>query len=114
MRVFDQLLDGFIQEVQQDPVLSTSACCLYLVLLVKMRHAADAGALLIHRAEVQRCAKISRTTFQKAIAELEDRGYIRYTPSFNPFLGSMVRFCGFGETILTISIQRDEVLFVAG
>ncbi len=114
VRAVDDLLDGFMREVRQDPVISTSACCLYLVLLAELRKEPDGTVLLINRAEIQKYVKITRTTFQKAIAELETRGYIRYTTSYNPFLGSMVAFYGFGETILTISIQRDEVLFTTG
>jgi CTP-dependent riboflavin kinase len=114
VRGFDQLLEGFMQAVRQDPVLSTSACCLYLVLLAEMKKQNAVGTVLIQRAEIQQYVKISRTTFQKSISELESRGYIKYTPSFNPILGSLVEFYGFSREVMQILIQNDEILFVTG
>lgn len=114
MKRGDHLLEGFMEAVKQDPVVSTKACCLYLVLLFEKNRRKAGSTLVVKRSELQRVIKVSRTTFQKAMGELEARGYIRYTASFHPGSGSFVTFYGFPEGLLEIVIRRDEILFVAG
>lgn len=40
--------------------------------------------------QVAQVAKVGRTTYHKCIRELNEYGYIQYTPSYSPSLKSMV------------------------
>jgi len=53
----------------------------------------------ISRDEVMRISKIaSKATYHKCMRELNDSGYVKYEPSFNPYRGSMVVLFNFSET----------------
>lgn len=107
---YGALLDGFMSVVRTDARISTTACCLYLVLLYFLKRENGLGQVMMSRSEVLQILKICRTTFQRSIKELEDIGYIEYLPSFNPFLGSVVTFKSFEQSVMNIVIDRDEIL----
>lgn len=108
---YGTLLDGFMSVVRIDPRISTTACCLYLVLLYFLKRENGIGDVVMQRVEVLQILKICRTTFHRSIKELVDLGYIEYLPSFNPLLGSVVRFKAFEQTVMNILIDRDEIFF---
>ncbi|WP_223151079.1 hypothetical protein [Flavobacterium sp. GP15] len=52
----------------------------------------------ITREEMMLSSKIgSRATYHKCMRELNDKGYIKYIPTFNPFKGSSVLLFNFSE-----------------
>lgn len=52
----------------------------------------------ITREEMMLSSKIgSRATYHKCMRELNDKGYIKYIPTFNPFKGSSVQLFNFSE-----------------
>ncbi len=113
MENYLQHLEGFYQEVSGDPNITISGIYLYQFLFFLCSKTNDANKVLINRREVEQMAKIGRTTYHKALKELQTLGYIKYTPSFNHFLGSMIEFYGFPETVLTIKVHKHEILFTS-
>ncbi len=110
MEKYLPLLKGFYEAVAEDASLSISGSCLYLCFLYLYLRKDGSDFLLVNRVEVERYTRFSRTTYYKSLKELQDRGYIQYTPSYNHFLGSMVRFYGFPETVMTIKVNKHEIL----
>ena len=108
-----QHLKGFYKEIAEDPTITISGICLYQCLLFLCSKNSNTNKALINRREVEQMLKISRSTYQKALKELQVRGYIEYTPSFNPLLGSLVEFHDFPQTVLTIKVHKHEILFTA-
>ncbi|WP_432222950.1 hypothetical protein ACRASX_07535 [Flavobacterium sp. TMP13] len=54
--------------------------------------------ITITREEIMLVSKIgSRATYHKCMRELNDKGYIKYEPTFNPFKGSSVLLFNFSE-----------------
>ena len=52
----------------------------------------------ITREEMMLSSKIgSRATYHKCMRELNDKGYIKYIPTFNPFKASSVQLFNFSE-----------------
>jgi hypothetical protein len=81
----------FLKEACEDSKLTPAHISLYVALVFCWQQNGHLHPVTIHRNEVMRLAKISgRTTYQKCIRELQAYGYIKYIPSFNHFLGSLV------------------------
>ncbi len=111
MKSYLQHLEAFYNEILEDPAITVSGICLYQCLYFLCSKEHGSNKVLINRREVEKMAKIGRTTYQKALKELQALGYIRYTPSFNPLMGSMIEFFGFPETVLTIKVYHHEIFF---
>ena len=76
-----------------DPRLSSSHISLYLALLYLHTGGTFEEPVSTNKENIMQIAKISaRATYQKCINELDDYRYIRYVPSFNHFLTSLVYF----------------------
>lgn len=112
MERYQRLLEGFYTATAEDHLLSISSNSLYLCLLYCFLQQGEREPLLVNRQRVLQLTKLSRSTYQKAIHELQERGYIHYQPSFNHFLGSLVKFYGFPELVLRITIKKDALLFI--
>ncbi|MGN6437266.1 MAG: hypothetical protein ACTHMM_12065 [Agriterribacter sp.] len=113
MKSYLQHLEGFYKEASEDPAITISGISLYQYLFYLCLKSDGTNKVLINRRDVEKKTKIGRTTYQKTLKELQSLGYIKYTPSFNQFLGSMIEFYGFPETVITIKINSNEVLFTA-
>lgn len=111
MERYHKLLQGFYAAAAEDHFLSLSGSCLYLCLLYLYLQQGEQQPFFVSRQEVLHLTKLSRSTYQKAIHELQERGYIHYQPSFNHFLGSLVKFYSFPEVVLRITIKKDALLF---
>lgn len=101
--------EGFYREIAEDPAITPIGICLYQCLFYLCTKSNSSKKVLINRQEVEQMIKISRTTYHKALKALQARGYIKYTPSFNHFLGSLIEFYGFPETVLTIKVNKYEI-----
>ena len=56
-----------------------------------------------------RISKISsKATYHKCMRELNDKGYIKYEPSYNPFKGSMVILFNFSEDLKPVQKKRQH------
>ena len=84
-------LTGFCEKIMQDPCITPTHISLYLAIFLEYLIQKNPVELNIDRDILMNRAKISgRATYNKCMHELHDYGYIRYSPSFSSFLGSVV------------------------
>lgn len=75
-----------------DPRITTQHISLYAALLNLLHERKGENPLYVFRKDLMPVSKISgRATFYRTIKELHEYGYIDYTPSYNHFLGNMIR-----------------------
>lgn len=91
-------LTEFFDRIAQDRNLNPTHISLYIALFQFWNVNRFQNPISITREEVMRISKIySTATYHKCIKELNEKGYIKYEPSFNPFKGSMVILFNFSE-----------------
>jgi hypothetical protein len=74
-----------------DDRLHSSHVSLYLALLVIWQQNLFVNPFIINRNQLMSISKIgSYATYHKCIKQLEEFGYIKYTPSFNSYIGSTI------------------------
>jgi hypothetical protein len=80
------------QQLSQDSRLNSSHVSLYLALLLVWEQNSFVNPFRITRERLMSLSKIgSLATYHRCIKQLEEFGYIRYTPTFNSFIGSSVQ-----------------------
>ena len=90
MEIFQPLTD-FYKAIEDDVRINATHISLYFALLQKWNLNQSQNPVLVVRDELMKAAKISaRHTYNKCINELDEFGYITYSPSSNPFTGSTV------------------------
>lgn len=90
MEIFQPLSD-FYNAIEDDVKINSTHISLYFALLHKWNLDQSQNPLLIARDELMKAAKINaRHTYNKCMNELDEYGYINYSPSSNPFTGSKV------------------------
>ncbi|WP_281335867.1 transcriptional regulator [Flavobacterium eburneipallidum] len=93
-------LTGFFDRIVQDRSLNPTHISLYIALFQFWNVNRFQNPISITRDEVMRISKIcSKATYHKCMRELNEKGYIKYEPSFNPFKGSMVILFNFSEDL---------------
>ena len=93
-------LTGFFDRIVQDRNLNPTHISLYIALFQFWNVNRFKNPISITRDEVMRISKIcSKATYHKCMRELNEKGYIKYEPSFNPFKGSMVILFNFSEDL---------------
>jgi hypothetical protein len=106
MESIQQLWD-FMDVAADDAKLTSGHLSLYAALVYTWHRNGLQNPVSIHRPDIMRLSKIAgRTTYQKCISELHQYGYIRYIPSFNHYLGSLVYLAGFPQCIAHIQVPR--------
>ncbi|MFV5685790.1 hypothetical protein ACM55I_10085 [Flavobacterium sp. GB2R13] len=91
-------LTGFFDRIIQDPNLNPTHISLYIALFQYWNINRFQNPINITRDEVMLISKIcSKATYHKCMRELNEKGYIKYEPSFNPFKSSMVILLNFSE-----------------
>jgi hypothetical protein len=91
-------LTGFFDRIIQDPNLNPTHISLYIALFQYWNINRFQNPINITRDEVMLISKIcSKATYHKCMRELNEKGYIKYEPSFNPFKSSMVILFNFSE-----------------
>jgi hypothetical protein len=83
------MLLNFLQSVKTDPRIGPSHICIYVTLVTLYQPMYDM-AIFIDKKELIRSAKISESTFHRAINLLQRCGYLSYCPSFDPTKNSTV------------------------
>jgi hypothetical protein len=82
-------LTGFFEKVSTDYDLNPTHISLYMAIFQLWNQNRFQNPISISRDELMRISKIASTaTYHKCIKELQEREYIEYNPSFNPFKGS--------------------------
>lgn len=90
---YTQQLAVFYRMVESDRRMGTTHVSLYMALFYIWSQSRCQGPVAFTRQEVMPIAKINgRATYHKCMNELQEYGYIRYVPSCNPFLKSLVYF----------------------
>ena len=85
------LIAEFIESVKEDPRISMAHISLYVSLVNYWYVNGRANPLCVFSKEIMPACKISGVaTYHRSIRELHVYGYIKYVPSFNHFLGSLV------------------------
>ena len=93
-------LTGFFDRIIQDRNLNPTHISLYIALFQFWNINRFLNPISITRDEVMRICKISsKATYHKCMRELNDKGYVKYEPSFNPYKGSMVILFDFSEDL---------------
>jgi hypothetical protein len=91
-------LTGFFDHIMIDRNLNPTHISLYIALFQFWNINRFKNPICITRDEVMRICKISsKATYHKCMRDLNDKGYINYEPSYNPFKGSMVILFDFSE-----------------
>ena len=91
-------LTEFFDRIIQDRNLNPTHISLYIALFQYWNVNNFQNPISITRDEVMLISKICSTaTYHKCMRELNEKGYIKYQPSFNPFKSSMVILYNFSE-----------------
>lgn len=89
-------LAGFFDRVAVDERLNPTHISMYVSLFQFWNASRFKNPISISRNELMRVSKISaKATYHKCMKELNDFGYLKYKPSFNPFKGSLVYLFNF-------------------
>lgn len=82
---------SFYEVVVKDAIINATHISLYFALNYKWKLGNCISPFEIKRDEIMKLAKISsRKTFNNCMRVLHEAGYIKYIPSFNPDINSMV------------------------
>ena len=88
-----QLLNAFMQKARDDPRIGLPHISLYSALLCRWYERKENASLYIFSYELMPLCKLSGpATYHRSIRQLHEYGYIKYVPSNNHFLGSLVYF----------------------
>ena len=101
-------LTGFFEKVSTDFDLNPTHISLYMAVFQLWNQNRFQNPIGISRDELMRISKISSTaTFHKCIKELSTKGYVIYSPSYNPFKGSTLEVINLDY--YTKPVQKKEV-----
>ncbi len=102
-------LTGFFDRIVQDRNLNPTHISLYVALFQFWNVNRFQNPISITRDEVMRISKIcSKATYHKCMRELNEKGYIKYEPSFNPFKGSMVILFNFSVDLKPVQKRVSD------
>jgi hypothetical protein len=91
-------LTGFFDRIIPDRNLNPTHVSLYIALFQSWNVNRFQNPISISRDEVMRICKISsKATYHKCMRDLNDKGYVKYEPSFNPYKGSIVFLNDFSD-----------------
>lgn len=93
-------LTGFFDKVTDDRDLNPTHISLYIALFQFWNCNRFRNPISISRDEIMRISKISsKATYHKCLRELNNKAYIKYEPSYNPYKGSHVWLIDFADTL---------------
>ena len=86
-----QLIDNFLNRIKDDPRISMTHITTYLSLVHYYYACGKANPIYVFTKQIMPTCKISGVaTYHKSIRQLHEYGYIKYVPSYNRFIGSLV------------------------
>jgi len=86
-----ELIRGFMAKAKEDPRIGPMHISLYTALLYLWQERNCTHPLSVFSHEVMPVCKISGpATYHRTIRQLHSLGYIKYVPSYNHYLGSLV------------------------
>ncbi|MGV8964461.1 MAG: hypothetical protein ACOH2V_13920 [Candidatus Saccharimonadaceae bacterium] len=88
---YSKHLSVFFERAAKDSKLNPTHVSLYMSLFHLWNYDRPHVPISISRLEIMKTSKIaSKATYHKCLKALHEHGYIKYKPSFNPFVGSQV------------------------
>ena len=101
-------LTGFFEKVSTDFDLNPTHISLYMAIFQLWNQNRFQNPIGISRDELMRISKIaSYATYHKCIRELDERNFVKYKPSYNPFKGSTLEVINLD--FYTKPIQKKEI-----
>ena len=101
-------LTGFFEKVSTDFDLNPTHISLYMAIFQLWNQNRFQNPICISRDELMRISKIaSYATYHKCIKELDERNFVKYMPSYNPFKGSSLEVVNLD--FYTKPIQKKEI-----
>ena len=86
-----QLLGAFMQRARDDPRIGLPHVTLYAALLCQWHEKNGEVPLYIFSYDLMPISKLAGSaTYHRSIRQLHEYGYIKYVPSNNHYLGSLV------------------------
>ena len=83
----------FLSAIGDDPRISCAHISVYMALWKKWKDNRCQQPLSFFRSDLAPLCKLSSyNSYHKTIRQLHEYGYIKYVPSYNHFLGSLVYF----------------------
>lgn len=102
-------LTGFFERIIQDRSLNPTHVSLYIALFQSWNVNRFINPISISRDEVMRICKISsKATYHKCMKDLNEKGYVKYEPSFNPYKGSMVILFDFSDYLKPVQKRASS------
>lgn len=93
-----QQLTDFFNTATPDKRMGAAHISLYMALFQFWSMNSFQNPIALNRSEIMPVAKINaRATYHKCMKDLEEYGYIKYVPSYNPFLKSLIYILKLGE-----------------
>ncbi|MCY0977155.1 hypothetical protein PGH12_01440 [Chryseobacterium wangxinyae] len=97
MRQDNKIID-FFGNVIKDRRMTAAHISIYIALFQIWRRSNYQISVRISRKEVMKLGKIkSFATYHKCIKELDDAGFINYSPNYNSFVGSCIEIIDFAN-----------------
>lgn len=88
---FSVVATGFLDQIKDDPGIGPIHISLFMAILHSAYEQKFEGPISVFSKNLMRSAKISGVaTYHRCIQELQEMGYIKYVPSYNPLLGSLI------------------------
>ena len=85
------LISTFLMAAKEDPRINSAHISLYASLVYLWQKHDFENPVSFFRRDLVPFCKISGTaTFHRSIKELNEFGYVRYIPSYNPYMGSLI------------------------
>lgn len=101
-------LTGFFEKVSTYFDLNPTHISLYMAIFQLWNQNRFQNPICISRDELMRISKIaSYATYHKCIKELDERNFVKYMPSYNPFKGSTLEVVNLD--FYTKPIQKKEI-----
>lgn len=101
-------LTGFFEKVSTDFELNPTHISLYMAIFQLWNQNRFQNPICISRDELMRVSKIaSYATYHKCIKELDEKNFVKYMPSYNPFKGSTLDVVNLD--FYTKPIQKKEI-----
>jgi hypothetical protein len=102
-------LTGFFEHIMLDKNLNPTHVSLYIALFQFWNINRFLNPISISRDEVMRICKISsNATYHKCMRDLNDKGYIKYEPSHNPFKGSLITLFDFSNYLKPVPKKNKQ------
>jgi hypothetical protein len=104
-----ELLQKFFETIKTDPRISPVHISLYAALYLQWIENKYENPIYIFSNDLKPFCKISGSaTYHRSIRQLHQYGYIRYIPSFNRCLGSLVYFIEIGNKSYSSYLKKLE------